>query len=253
MYFAISFQLFQLTSPMLIHQILRFKQENPSLFAWEIRDILLSHRICDESSCPSVSSINRILRHTAESVHSVSLPWTATTVASWQARGIHVSTHPYRSHMHHHQQPSLHVQHPVVRVPSTVPTIGQLPDLLTSHKNDQILQGSNRCNSSLLPATPDQTIRTAHLKSNQTAIMQPAAARLDANATNNGGTFYDERRASVLFNATVVKEENSSIRGQKHNGGPPDTDNRNDVEQKQFTNFTIDRILKEQIGPSKTE
>ena len=83
--------------------------------------------------------------------------------------------------------------------------------------------------------------------------MQPASARLDANATNNGGTFYDERRASVLFNATVVKEENSSIRGQKQNGGPPDTDNRNDVEQKQFTNFTIDSILKEQIGPSKAE
>ena len=44
-------------------KILRFKQENPSMFAWEIRDQLLSQRICDPQTIPSVSSVNRILRN----------------------------------------------------------------------------------------------------------------------------------------------------------------------------------------------
>ena len=33
------------------------------MFAWEIRDQLLSQQVCDERTVPSVSSINRVLRH----------------------------------------------------------------------------------------------------------------------------------------------------------------------------------------------
>jgi hypothetical protein len=33
------------------------------MFAWEIRDQLLAQRICDPSTIPSVSSVNRILRN----------------------------------------------------------------------------------------------------------------------------------------------------------------------------------------------
>lgn len=33
------------------------------MFAWEIRDQLLSQRICDPNTIPSVSSVNRILRN----------------------------------------------------------------------------------------------------------------------------------------------------------------------------------------------
>lgn len=33
------------------------------MFAWEIRDQLLSQRICDPQTIPSVSSVNRILRN----------------------------------------------------------------------------------------------------------------------------------------------------------------------------------------------
>ena len=40
-----------------------YKHDNPSIFAWEIRDRLLQERVCDESTIPSVSSINRILRN----------------------------------------------------------------------------------------------------------------------------------------------------------------------------------------------
>ncbi|XP_043237057.1 paired box protein Pax-1-like [Amphibalanus amphitrite] len=53
----------QVATPTVVKKILRMKQENPGVFAWEIRDQLLSQRVCNPSSIPSVSSINRILRN----------------------------------------------------------------------------------------------------------------------------------------------------------------------------------------------
>ena len=38
------------------------KQENPTMFAWEIREALARQGACDPQSLPSVSSVNRILR-----------------------------------------------------------------------------------------------------------------------------------------------------------------------------------------------
>ena len=53
----------QVATPVVVRKILQLKKENPSIFAWEIRDYLLSQRICDDQSIPSISSINRILRN----------------------------------------------------------------------------------------------------------------------------------------------------------------------------------------------
>jgi hypothetical protein len=53
----------QVATPTVVKRILRLKQENPGLFAWEIRESLLSQRVCDPLSIPSVSSINRVLRN----------------------------------------------------------------------------------------------------------------------------------------------------------------------------------------------
>ncbi|KAK3601612.1 hypothetical protein CHS0354_027861 [Potamilus streckersoni] len=53
----------QVATPLVVRKILQLKKENPSVFAWEIRDHLLTQRICDEQSLPSISSINRILRN----------------------------------------------------------------------------------------------------------------------------------------------------------------------------------------------
>lgn len=57
----ISFQ--QVATPTVVKKILRLKQENPGMFAWEIRERLLSARVCEPHSIPSVSSVNRILRN----------------------------------------------------------------------------------------------------------------------------------------------------------------------------------------------
>uniref|UniRef100_A0A0N4ZC66 Paired box protein Pax-6 n=1 Tax=Parastrongyloides trichosuri TaxID=131310 RepID=A0A0N4ZC66_PARTI len=42
-----------------------YKREQPSIFAWEIRDKLLSEKVCTSETIPSVSSINRVLRNLA--------------------------------------------------------------------------------------------------------------------------------------------------------------------------------------------
>ncbi|TMW40468.1 hypothetical protein DOY81_014453, partial [Sarcophaga bullata] len=50
-------------TPTVVKKIIRLKEENSGLFAWEIREQLQQQRICDPSSVPSISSINRILRN----------------------------------------------------------------------------------------------------------------------------------------------------------------------------------------------
>ncbi|GMR60895.1 hypothetical protein PMAYCL1PPCAC_31090 [Pristionchus mayeri] len=46
-----------------VEKIENYKRDQPSIFAWEIRDKLISDRICTQETIPSVSSINRVLRN----------------------------------------------------------------------------------------------------------------------------------------------------------------------------------------------
>lgn len=46
-----------------VNKIADYKRANPTMFAWEIRDRLLSEGACSTDNVPSVSSINRIVRN----------------------------------------------------------------------------------------------------------------------------------------------------------------------------------------------
>ncbi|NXY91048.1 PAX2A protein, partial [Alcedo cyanopectus] len=52
----------KVATPKVVDKIAEYKRQNPTMFAWEIRDRLLAEGICDNDTVPSVSSINRIIR-----------------------------------------------------------------------------------------------------------------------------------------------------------------------------------------------
>nr|UEK51558.1 Pax-5-like 2 [Parasacculina yatsui] len=53
----------KVATPSVISAIADYKQRNPTIFAWEIRQRLITDGVCDHESAPSVSSINRIVRN----------------------------------------------------------------------------------------------------------------------------------------------------------------------------------------------
>ncbi|XP_050738860.1 paired box protein Pax-6-like isoform X3 [Eriocheir sinensis] len=55
----------KVATPQVVNKIEQYKRENPTIFAWEIREKLISDSVCTNSTAPSVSSINRILRNRA--------------------------------------------------------------------------------------------------------------------------------------------------------------------------------------------
>ncbi|KAM4038460.1 paired box protein Pax-4 [Anomaloglossus baeobatrachus] len=59
----------RLATPRVVEKIAQLKWEYPSMFAWEIRERLLTDRICPEDKIPSVSSINRVLRNLPSSLN----------------------------------------------------------------------------------------------------------------------------------------------------------------------------------------
>ncbi|XP_036402227.1 paired box protein Pax-2a-like [Megalops cyprinoides] len=52
----------KVATPKIVDKIAEYKRQNPTMFAWEIRDRLLAEGVCDNDTVPSVSSINRIIR-----------------------------------------------------------------------------------------------------------------------------------------------------------------------------------------------
>ncbi|XP_015231734.1 paired box protein Pax-5 isoform X3 [Cyprinodon tularosa] len=82
----------KVATPKVVDKIADYKRQNPTMFAWEIRDRLLAERVCDNDSVPSVSSINRIIRTKVQQqpgqTGSVSAHSLATSVASTQVSAV---------------------------------------------------------------------------------------------------------------------------------------------------------------------
>ena len=98
----------QIATPSVVRKVLRLKSERPSLFASEIREALLSQRLCPPDQVPSVSSINRILREAATASSSLADEWPSLVANHMQF-------------LHHQQMASNQVQHQMAG-PSTSAT-----------------------------------------------------------------------------------------------------------------------------------
>ncbi|XP_033227839.1 paired box protein Pax-1-like [Belonocnema kinseyi] len=82
----------RVTTPKVVQYIKQLKSKDPGIFAWEIRDRLLSDGVCDKYNVPSVSSISRILRNKVG----------AAAAAAAAAAAIHHHPHHPAHHHHHH-------------------------------------------------------------------------------------------------------------------------------------------------------
>ena len=51
----------KVATPRVVNKIADYKRQNPTMFAWEIRDRLLAEAVCEKDNVPSVSSINRLV------------------------------------------------------------------------------------------------------------------------------------------------------------------------------------------------
>nr|XP_044998270.1 paired box protein Pax-5 isoform X1 [Jaculus jaculus] len=83
----------KVATPKVVEKIAEYKRQNPTMFAWEIRDRLLAERVCDNDTVPSVSSINRIIRTKVQQPPNQPVPAsTSTFVTGWHPSPSAVST-----------------------------------------------------------------------------------------------------------------------------------------------------------------
>uniref|UniRef100_A0A8D0GV24 Paired box 5 n=1 Tax=Sphenodon punctatus TaxID=8508 RepID=A0A8D0GV24_SPHPU len=72
----------KVATPKVVEKIAEYKRQNPTMFAWEIRDRLLAERVCDNDTVPSVSSINRIIRTKVQQPPNQQVPASSHNIAS---------------------------------------------------------------------------------------------------------------------------------------------------------------------------
>lgn len=101
----------KVATPKVVSKIEEYKKENPTIFAWEIREKLMKSKVCSPNNCPSVSSINRILRNrAAERAAQKALlerekDWFMSTRK--YSPSHHYFQYPYeKSNIHHEFRPS---------------------------------------------------------------------------------------------------------------------------------------------------
>ncbi|XP_056291333.1 paired box protein Pax-2a isoform X2 [Pseudoliparis swirei] len=71
----------KVATPKVVDKIADYKRQNPTMFAWEIRDRLLAEGVCDNDTVPSVSSINRIIRTKVQQQFNPSPDGSVTTLS----------------------------------------------------------------------------------------------------------------------------------------------------------------------------
>ncbi|KAH8307026.1 hypothetical protein KR044_003454, partial [Drosophila immigrans] len=87
----------KVATPTVVSKIEQYKRENPTIFAWEIRERLITEGVCTNATAPSVSSINRILRNRAAERAAAEFARAATYGYALHPTHPHPHPHPYTS------------------------------------------------------------------------------------------------------------------------------------------------------------
>ncbi|EDW69480.1 protein gooseberry isoform X1 [Drosophila virilis] len=85
----------KVATPTVVSKIEQYKRENPTIFAWEIRERLISEGVCTNATAPSVSSINRILRNRA--AERAAAEFARAASYGYALHPTHPHPHPYTS------------------------------------------------------------------------------------------------------------------------------------------------------------
>nr|CAD2176067.1 unnamed protein product [Meloidogyne enterolobii] len=90
----------KVATPVVVAKIETYKRENPTIFAWEIRERLIEEAVCQQP--PSISSINRILRtrvaeRAAEELSAIIMAQTKTNLNNGISSNTPSSSSKYSS------------------------------------------------------------------------------------------------------------------------------------------------------------
>ncbi|XP_062925293.1 paired box protein Pax-5 isoform X2 [Mobula hypostoma] len=100
----------KVATPKVVDKIADYKRQNPTMFAWEIRDRLLAERVCDNDTVPSVSSINRIIRTKVQQPPNQQSPVSSHTIGAQENPMHNGHSHPSRDFLRKQMRGELFTQ-----------------------------------------------------------------------------------------------------------------------------------------------
>ncbi|XP_071529026.1 paired box protein Pax-2a-like isoform X2 [Panulirus ornatus] len=144
----------KVATPTVVEAIANYKKQNPTMFAWEIRERLLADGVCDQEGVPSVSSINRIVRNKAAEKVRHGLPGTPSPVSQATSVITHVPPAPHETVL---QRPGSYSINGILGLPPLTDPNGNInkrkrEDLddqrnTTGHQEEDLKRQRTQCNS----------------------------------------------------------------------------------------------------------
>ncbi|XP_071528820.1 uncharacterized protein [Panulirus ornatus] len=144
----------KVATPTVVEAIANYKKQNPTMFAWEIRERLLADGVCDQEGVPSVSSINRIVRNKAAEKVRHGLPGTPSPVSQATSVIAHVPPAPHETVL---QRPGSYSINGILGLPSLTDPNGNIHKRkrqdsdehrdMTSHQEDDLKRQRTQYNS----------------------------------------------------------------------------------------------------------
>ncbi|XP_012539997.1 paired box protein Pax-1 [Monomorium pharaonis] len=206
----------RVTTPKVVQYIKQLKLKDPGIFAWEIRDRLLSDGVCDKYNVPSVSSISRILRN------KVGTPTT-------MHHHSHHSAHHHHHHHHHLYAAAAAAGAALCPVPyPPTPYHPTAPPSITHHHHQVGLSSANKLSSSSPPIVHDSG---GHQTATNNALQWPSPHTVHdilANSCNVQNSSSSSSPTSSLCSTINNNHHNRHDDSSVNNNNNSNNENNND-------------------------